>query len=1389
MAKTYPSSNNFMGGVQSYPKLPTIQSGYYFGYCVNYRDDPQAITLYPGAVKESGSVVTDLLMWGTQLPNTEDSYYYGNTGNIYHRNFQGGWQNLHTAQGAHGNGLDYFFGDDYLYYAQDQTFGRFGPVAWAPQLVEGWLSASINQTLWNLNYAQGEATQQVGQLTISNPANDTAGPQVQSYQNFQVANQRMVVQAISVGNQALTSLQYIYALLPDLSGNNALILSVKGNTIKAQKQIAGVITDIASTAYSSTTMKYFAIGEQDGTIYFDTSQDGVSFTNLGTLTNPFNTTNLFIAFQVITTSNEASATSGIYGPITLQSRFGTPQFVDNFLQAQGGVPLNTASVQLLSASTQYAHAADSASLSITSDLTLETFFKANTLPATSSSMTLVGKWDEALSHRSYKMDLFGVSGFFGDGSDGSKTISVNTTDAPIDSSCHGTAGTQALAATNASFAAGKPILIIQMQGANAGQWERNTIQSYTTGVITTTTPLKNTYNSFGTETAQVIQLPQYTNVTVNTGVTWTAKAWNGTVGGILVFLANGTVTVTGTISATGKGFLGGITSSGDNGWQGSGISGTTAQSTTANTNGGGGGVFAKTTGGVGGSVSGANDLSTMTLGGAGGAGNNGPTGGNGGGIVFIMGVTLSVTGSVIAAGQQGDAGSFNNAAGGSGAGGSVLLKAQTATLGTALITASGAAGRSGGWTGAGAGGGGGNGTAGATGTTTLSGAGGDGRIVLDYLTSFTGTTTPTLNSIQDSTLVTTTTIQARLGISNDGTSSEYLTQNLPTLATGVWNRLSISWIAALSTASFYLNGVLIGTATGTKTAIQDNVSLLTVGANDGGSGIANYFNGLLNDMRIWNAALSAGTIATNNLQQIPTNSPNLQAYYTFNSTLNDGTANANNLTGVNTPTYTSDVPFPAPTTRLDIDQSFTTTGHTYTLPTAISESASDMLPFTPTLDPQKSVDFNISAKGTGNWTVYVHDQQNRLIAQKTIANASLQASGYQEFIFEVPWRIVIGKTYHFHLISSVNDGTVVTSVASNFSNADFHTYYGFLVTDTQFHPITPFLNFIAIGNERYVAKWDGAFYTANAIAFPTGWRVRCFGTWREYLAIGVWKGPDITAFTHGRVYFWDGIAPTFNFFIDVPDGQINALWGKNTDLFMVAGYRGDIVDYQGNYFFDTGNSQSNKLRFVPKRATSDTIEVFPGAFNYYRNLLQIGFAGISNSTTIGRGVYSLGTYDPKLPETLSLDYPISTGNMGSTVSIGLVFPVGDKLIIGWQDGSATGADVIDFANNPAPHGRIEMMISDFSGIWHYKKDSQIRADFLSLRSGESVGVDYNLDRGGWVSGTPDATVGDTFVKTSNIQGRPREIQIGFDLYATGTTSPTLLGITEEHDELESEQQF
>lgn len=356
---------------------------------------------------------------------------------------------------------------------------------------------------------------------------------------------------------------------------------------------------------------------------------------------------------------------------------------------------------------------------------------------------------------------------FGSGVDGDLTISSNTTDAPIDASCSGTAAATSLSATNASFAVGQAIMIHQTRGTGVGQWELNQIIGYTAGTITLRSPLYYTYTDSGASQAQVIVVKQYRNVTINASRTLTAKAWDGDVGGILVFMASGTLTVDGIITCTGKGFRGGAggatktddtystqgesgtgvgaiataangaASGGGESRTGSDRSGAAAGGGHASNGGAVGGTDAGTTPGAAGGTGGNAGLTAMIFGGAGGgSGANvngfGIAGSNSGGIIMIIAGNIGTINSIVSGGDNAATSSNANVSGsGNGAGGSILLKAKTATLGTTAITAAGGTGGT-------ASGGGHNG-----------GVGSEGRIHLDYVVSYSGTTTPTLDVTQD----------------------------------------------------------------------------------------------------------------------------------------------------------------------------------------------------------------------------------------------------------------------------------------------------------------------------------------------------------------------------------------------------------------------------------------------------------------------------------------------------------------------------------------------------------------------------------------------------------------------------------------------------------------
>lgn len=318
--------------------------------------------------------------------------------------------------------------------------------------------------------------------------------------------------------------------------------------------------------------------------------------------------------------------------------------------------------------------------------------------------------------------------------------------------------------SNAGFAPNDLALIIQVRGAGAGAYEFVRVAGTAATTTIFTSALANAYLAAG---AQIIKVKEYSQVTVNSGGTWKASAWNGTTGGVLAAVIRGSMTVNGTIDVSGLGYAGAPTSTNFNSFQGegypaaggspgsaangNGAGGGSIKSGCANPpSGGGGGGNANAgsngvlgtggTPGTGGSAVGVADLSTALFmgGGGGGGGSNqsgpgvGGGGGAGGGIaILVVGGDVKITGSVKSDGAPGATatGSCQTAGGGGGAGGSIrILSTGTVDFASGVLQASA------GPAGPGIGGG------------VSGGAGSVGRIALISVSTPSGTASPPADS-------------------------------------------------------------------------------------------------------------------------------------------------------------------------------------------------------------------------------------------------------------------------------------------------------------------------------------------------------------------------------------------------------------------------------------------------------------------------------------------------------------------------------------------------------------------------------------------------------------------------------------------------------------------
>jgi hypothetical protein len=369
----------------------------------------------------------------------------------------------------------------------------------------------------------------------------------------------------------------------------------------------------------------------------------------------------------------------------------------------------------------------------------------------------------------------------------------------------------------------------------------------------------------------------------------------------------------------------------------------------------------------------------------------------------------------------------------------------------------------------------------------------------------------------------------------------------------------------------------------------------------------------------------------------------------------------------------------------------------------------------------------------------------------------------------------VGAEYHVHITSTVADGTIVTADTADASTAYYVTTYQFLISD-EYHPMETMGDFLAIGNERYVAQYDaGLSFDPHRLTLPPNFRVRCFAKFREYLAIGVWLGTNITDRDEGYVFFWDGISDTPDFYIPIPEGGVNAMFSIQDSLVIVAGYTGQILVYSGGRY-------ANKFNRIPKMIDDNDkyIEISPGSMCMWRSLLHMGVALNTDSTLSHKGVYSLGTANDAYPASLGFDYPTSLGDQTSTdVKIGMVFASGSYLYIGWQNGNAFGIDQINPSNDPYSSAEVDGLISDFAQIAKEKYPLTLRADFNPLNAGERIRLKYKADRSdNWSLGEWEDTTSAMFTRM-RLPQRIREFQYGVDMETTVSTSPHLLGVSIE----------
>jgi hypothetical protein len=481
--------------------------------------------------------------------------------------------------------------------------------------------------------------------------------------------------------------------------------------------------------------------------------------------------------------------------------------------------------------------------------------------------------------------------------------------------------------------------------------------------------------------------------------------------------------------------------------------------------------------------------------------------------------------------------------------------------------------------------------------------------------------------------------------------------------------------------------------------------------------------------------------------------------------------------------------------------------NTYTIPLTTDETATNKRTFTSDIEPLYQIGVKVLTKGTGTLTLTLHDDANNVLATVTKTTGNVTAGQINYFVFSTPLRIQRGNngggsalTYHYHLTSTAADTTIATTTDTSMTDCDMELWANALVTTQNgLHPIAQLSNITLIGNGRYVAQYEPlqdspttADFLRHRLTLPPGFEVCGFAQKNLMTVIGAEKRSTSGEFQEGALFFWDGIAETYNDYWMVPEGSPESLFSHKNIVYFIANgslyrMRGGDEPIKIRTFRNTDSEYSN---------VADSTHSYPNMMTVRRNILMIGYPSYTTNVNLEHGVYSLGSITNEFPESFGYSYTTSNGNNLNTGSnnlkLGMVKSYGDTMYISWRDDSASpqkySVDIINNSSLPAESGTLETLSYDNGQPYKYKNAGYAIVTFETLPADTSVTFKWKINGGSWEY-SDTVTSGNYLVAPIGSQGGSRflRIEFGVDLTCAGATSPEVTGIYLFVDTLKNER--
>lgn len=346
--------------------------------------------------------------------------------------------------------------------------------------------------------------------------------------------------------------------------------------------------------------------------------------------------------------------------------------------------------------------------------------------------------------------------------------------------------------------------------------------------------------------------------------------------------------------------------------------------------------------------------------------------------------------------------------------------------------------------------------------------------------------------------------------------------------------------------------------------------------------------------------------------------------------------------------------------------------NTYTLPTSLAEAAANMRSITFETDTIESIFVRVASKGTGDWTLTLHDAANTAIGAVTVTNANVNSASVL-FKFASAVKVTPGYAYHYHIHVSTGTSTVATLTASTLAGSN---YVAYTTSDPDYHPMREQNGVLYIGDKHFLHQIEDTrdtgsagiygymagshLFTARAFDVPQPHRIKCIGKVDTDILVGTIISNNVTKCA---VFRWNTWSVSFTSQDEIEESGINAFLEGDNVVLVNAGLAGNIYVYDG--------AKLQLYKRVPGTFSKTQYgSICPNSVGNLGGLILFGFSNGSGNPA-DQGVYVMGRYSIDYPLVLDFSFPISERDgsddlITSNLEIGAILVNGFDLYVAWE---------------------------------------------------------------------------------------------------------------------------